>query len=172
MKSIFSKGWVLFVLFSAVLINCIFTFVLQPVTVSGKSMYPTYHDKQYGFSLKFKPALDTIERFDVVVIQNEETEGNYWIKRVIGLPGDYLKFKDNQLYINGEKVKEGFLDEDWVKQNLEEFGFFTNDFEIQLTEDEYFVMGDNRPYSSDSRVIGPVQKEDITSKYVFRVPMT
>ena len=98
---------------------------------------------------------NNIKRFDIVVIN---TQDDKIIKRVIGLPGETLKFENNVLYINGQEVKETFLKEE------------TKDFDIRnlsydkIPSDCYFVMGDNRDNSKDSRMIGCVKKKQITGK--------
>ena len=89
----------------------------------------------------------------------------YLIKRVIGLPGETVEYRNNQLYINGEPVEEPFLDASYTSTYP---GTFTSDFKTEkLGEDEYFCMGDNRPHSSDSRYYGAFHKSDIVSKGVF-----
>ena len=86
---------------------------------------------------------------------------------MIGLPGETVEYRNNQLYINGEPVEEPFLDESYTSTYP---GSFTGDFKTEkLGEDEYFCMGDNRPHSSDSRYYGAFHKSDIVSKGVFVV---
>lgn len=99
-----------------------------------------------------------IKRFDIVVI---DSESSLIIKRIIGIPGDYIKYKDNKLYINDEYYKEDYLDGDTI----------TGDFSLKeitkkdkIPEGYYFVLGDNREESKDSRMIGLIKKEQIQGK--------
>lgn len=158
----------LFIVFIA-MINILFLFFIRPVVVSGESMYPTYSDGKYGFSIKFKPALDSIKRFDVVIVNSEITNNNNWVKRVIGLPGDTIEYKNDKLFVNGEVIEETFLNKEYMEKIKEEYnGLFTEDFgPVTLGEDEYFLMGDNRRFSTDSRYVGIFNMSDITSKHVF-----
>ena len=96
-----------------------------------------------------------IKRFDIVVVK---TENNKIIKRVIGLPGETLKYEDNVLYINGQEVKESYLKEKTEDFNINELGY------KKIPQDCYFVMGDNRDNSNDSRIIGCVKREQIKGK--------
>ena len=120
-------------------------YVITPVRVEGKSMYPTLDNKQILLLKKYDKSY---KRFDIVVLNYN---GSRLIKRVIGLPGDSIKYEDNKLYINGKLVKEKF------KRNTETYDF---KYDV-IPEDSYFVLGDNRGNSTDSRVIGPVNKKNI-----------
>ena len=124
-------------------------FFYSPIRVNGTSMYPTLQDKE--FMILNKIGLQKgINRFDIVVV---ESNGKYIIKRVIGLPGESVMYSDNKLYINGKVVEDNYSKSE------------TEDFEnVVLKEDEYFVMGDNREVSKDSRVIGPVNIKNIKGK--------
>ena len=117
-------------------------FIVTPIIVDGDSMSPTLTDGEMMLLNK----LGSIERNDIVVINNEE---GYIIKRVIALPGESIECRDGVIYINDEKYDDNFASktDDFVKQ-------FLND-------DEYFVMGDNRFVSMDSRIFGAVTKEEI-----------
>lgn len=133
-----------------VVVVLIRTFIVTPIIVDGDSMSPTLTDGEMMLLNK----LGSIERNDIVVINNEE---GYIIKRVIALPGESIECRDGVIYINDEKYDDNFASktDDFVKQ-------FLND-------DEYFVMGDNRLVSMDSRVFGAVPKEEIlgTTNFVI-----
>ena len=150
-------------LVSVVSVYLLTTFIAKPVRVNGDSMYPQVKHDQIGFSMVFNK--NQIERFDVVVVYIEETE-KYLVKRVIGLPNETIRYEDSKLYVNGELIEEAFLDEDYVSSQSEQMDF-TGDLEVVLGEDEYFLLGDNRPYSRDSRYYGSFSKHDIVSKGLF-----
>ncbi len=124
-------------------------FFYSPIRVNGSSMYPTLQDKE--FMILNKIGLQKgINRFDIVVV---ESNGKYIIKRVIGLPGESVMYSDNKLYINGKVVEDNYSKSE------------TENFEnVILKDNEYFVMGDNREVSKDSRVIGPVNIKNIKGK--------
>lgn len=124
-------------------------FFYSPIRVNGSSMYPTLQDKE--FMILNKIGLQKgINRFDIVVV---ESNGKYIIKRVIGLPGESVMYSDNKLYINGKVIEDNYSKSE------------TENFEnVILKENEYFVMGDNREVSKDSRVIGPVNIKNIKGK--------
>lgn len=112
-------------------------------------MYPTLQDKEFMILNKIS-LKQGINRFDIVVVQENN---KYIIKRVIGLPGESVMYKDSKLYINGKVIEDNYSKTT------------TNDFDnVVLGENEYFVMGDNRAVSSDSRIIGPVNIENIKGK--------
>ena len=122
-------------------------------------MYSTLDDKEILLLKKYDKSYD---RFDVVVFNYNNTK---LIKRVVGLPGDTVEYKDNKLYINGKYIKEEFL-----KNNQETYDFSLEDLGYEtLPDGYYFVMGDNRTNSTDSRVIGLVSAEDIegTTNFVI-----
>lgn len=111
-----------------------------------------------------------VKRFDVVVFQ--QPDGTIYIKRVIGLPGDEVRYEDDQLFINGKKVTESFLSNN--RRSDHQVSPYTTDFQLteligkkQLPKNEYFVLGDNRRVSKDSRSFGTVQNKDILGKAQF-----
>ena len=141
------------------------TFIAQPVFVEGSSMYPTLADGEFGFTNLLGLSLEGVNRGDIVIV-SEENE--YWVKRVIALPNETIECRDNVVYINGEPLDEPYLDSDYVKDIENNQGYFTSDFEaIELGSDEYFVMGDNRVVSADSRVVGPFSRSQIVGKGVL-----
>lgn len=148
-------------------------FVFKPVHVEGDSMYPTLHNNELGIMNIFLKKVNGVQRQDVVIVYNKDTKEN-WVKRVIGMPGDKIYAKNDIVYINGKPLDEPYLDNDYVKsirKNTDSNGNhvkFTEDFpEITLKENEYFLMGDNRVVSYDSRAVGPFDKEDIVGKDVY-----
>lgn len=124
-------------------------FVFSPIRVNGASMNPTLNDKDIMILDEISYRFSEIERFNIVVVKEEN---EYLIKRIIGLPGEKIEYKDNKLYIDGKYVKEDF-------KHME-----TMDFSITLGEDEYFIMGDNRTNSTDSRIFGPISRDEIIGK--------
>ena len=136
--------------------------IFIPVRIVGHSMHPTLENHQVGLTFIIGKQFG-IERFDVVTV---EINGEAIIKRVIGLPNETLEYKDNKLYINDEVVEEPFLDTKY-KEDVEtrtELPFTYRLKKVQLKQDEYYLMGDNRPRSQDSRFFGPIKEEDIMSK--------
>lgn len=128
------------------------TYIVTPVIVVGDSMVPTLKDKQILLLNKFDYKFNEIERYDIVVIKVGKSE---IIKRVIGLPGENIEYKNNTLYIDGHEEKTIY-------------NFDTDDFKLEeickcdkIPQDKYLVLGDNRTVSSDSRIIGLIDKEDI-----------
>lgn len=134
-----------------VLVLLIKQFIVTPIRVNGSSMNNTLIDKDIMILDKISYQFSSIERFDIVVIK---LENEYLIKRVIGLPGETLEYKDNNLYINGEIVSENFKHKETANYSLNEV----------IPEGYYFVVGDNRGDSLDSRVIGFIKEEDILGK--------
>ena len=126
-------------------------------------MYPTFYDNDILILNKLKYRFSDIERGDVVALRFEDT--NYLIKRVVGLPGEVVEFKDNQLYINGKVVEEDYLGEDVVTEDfqLSQIGY------EKIPEGMYFVLGDNREHSSDSRELGLVTERDILGETSIRI---
>ena len=144
-------------------------FVASPVEVDGSSMYPTLVDGQRAFSGILTRKINGIKRFQIVTAYLEARD-ELIVKRVIGLPGETLEIRDDVLYINGEPVEQAFLNEDYMRQDMQAYGrdYFTADFgPITLGEDEYFIMGDNRPHSADARVFGPFKESDIKTTGLF-----
>lgn len=136
-----------------VVVILIKTFIVSPILVHGTSMYSTLHDKDVMILNKIGMRMNGIKRFDIVVIQTESTK---LIKRVIGLPGEEIEYKDNKLYINGKEIKDPY--DNGATPNIEN---------TKLYDNEYFVLGDNRGNSLDSSELGPFKKHQILGKTKF-----
>ena len=122
------------------------TFIITPIAVKGESMYPTLNGKEIMILKKYDKSYN---RFDIVVV-NKNVEGDNLIKRVIGLPGEKIQYKNGKLYINNKIIADNYA-----------YGKTENFQEVVLGDDEYFLMGDNREISLDSRVIGIIKKDEI-----------
>mgnify|MGYP001654787602 CR=1 FL=1 len=134
------------------------------IRITGQSMTPELRSEDVVLMNRLSYDMGSPKRFDVVVFEREDKKPN--VKRVIGLPGETVEYRQDQLLINGEIVEEDFFDEDY-KRSQSTNGIFTQDFgPVTLAEDEYFMLGDNRPYSSDSRWYGAFKKEQIKAKDV------
>lgn len=170
-------GFIKVFVVSAIVILLFVNFVAHPVRVDGRSMYPTLKDGEFGFTNVGGVLLNGVERGDIVVVtMEEEGQKTHWVKRVIGLPGDTVSCVNDVVYINGKVLDETkYIAPDYRQSLVDKFGYFnkvpnadnTNveDFEeVKLGDDEYYVMGDNRPYSKDSRYVGPVKKSQIFAK--------
>ena len=143
------------------------TFIATPIRVNGSSMSPTLYDGDHMLLYKLTPKTRGIKRFDIVVIS---TDSGKLIKRVIGLPGEKIRYEitkdENEkeiatLYINGEAISEDFLTDEAKNATCVIDTKICNGEEFEIPENEYYVMGDNRVNSKDSRMIGTVNKESI-----------
>jgi signal peptidase I len=159
--------WIKALVIALFIVFIVRTFLFTPIIVDGASMNTTLHDQERMIVSK----LEEPERFDIVVFHaNEEQD---YIKRVIGLPGDEIEYKDDTLFINGKALKEPFLE----KQKENTNGDLTKPFTLADTavgqstvpEGHLFVMGDNRRNSTDSRQIGAIPIEEVvgTTSIVF-----
>ncbi|WLR43554.1 signal peptidase I [Bacillus carboniphilus] len=160
--------WVKALGIAVILAVIIRSFLFAPVVVDGESMTPTLLNQDRMIVNKIGYSINGLDRFDIVVFH--ATEDKDYIKRVIGLPGDEIEYRDDQLYINGEEVDEPFLDE----QKEQVFGLLTEDFTLEertgkltVPDNEIFVMGDNRRNSQDSRHIGTVPMSEVMGKTEF-----
>lgn len=133
------------------------TFLFTPVVVVGDSMVPTLEDKQILLLDKISYRFKKIERFDIVVIKLGKKE---IIKRIIGLPGETIEYKNNILYVNGEAIHSDY-EFDTEDFTIEDIG---KDLYHSIPDNEYLVLGDNRIVSADSRIIGFINKKDILGK--------
>jgi signal peptidase I len=137
-------------------------FVFQPVVVRGHSMDPTLTDGEWSIALKNTK----IERFDIITFPAPDQPKKSYIKRVIGLPGETVEYKNDILYIDGKEHKEPYLDE--FKQAVTDGQPLTADVPpTKVPAGHYFVMGDNRRNSKDSRYIGSIDEKTISGDVKF-----
>ena len=165
--------WIKALAIAIVLAAIIRYFLFAPILVDGLSMMPTLHNENRMVVNKLAYKIGDIDRFDIVVFH--ATEEKDYIKRVIGLPGDKIEYKDDTLYINGKAYEEPYLDE--AKEQVIG-GPLTEPFTLEeiigqetVPEGEVFVMGDNRNHSSDSRdpSVGILTREDLIGRAWVRI---
>jgi len=151
--------WLRDLLISAAASVLIITFLYQPVRVEGTSMLPRLEDHDRLFINKFVYHITSIERGDVVVFHYPRDPEKSYIKRVIALPGDRLRIDHGSVWLNGKLQSEGFVPDTYRDSR--------SMAEIIIPDDSYFMMGDHRSISSDSREFGPVERDLIYGKAVF-----
>jgi signal peptidase I len=156
------------VIFAGVIAILIVGFVVQPVRVEGQSMMPKLHDQDRIFVNKFIYPLrewigdkEPIKRGDIVVLLYPDDPSKSYIKRVVGLPGEEINVENGKLYINGMQNDEPYLDSEYISSD-------SMPGSVHVKEHHYFVMGDNRRNSSDSRYWGLVPEKYIYGKAIFR----
>lgn len=153
-----------FALLALAIVIPIRLFIAEPFVVSGSSMFPTFKNNDYLIIDKLSYRLGDPKRDDVVVFKYPNDTKKYFIKRVIGLPGETVKISGSTVTIFNDGNKNGFnLDQPYVETPD------NNDLKYELKDDEYFVMGDNRTGSSDSRFWGPVKKDLLTGRALLRL---
>lgn len=153
-----------FALVAILIVIPIRIFIAQPFIVSGASMYPTFHNGDYLIVDEISYRLGEVKRNDVVIFRYPKDPKKFFIKRVIGLPNETVDIQGSQIIITNAENKEGFiLEQPFVKNESNNISHF------ELKDDEYFVMGDNRAQSSDSRFWGPVQSDLIIGKAFLRL---
>lgn len=149
------------IVFAVAIFLFVYLIVLQPHKIKGNSMQPNFPDGEYILSDKLSYRFGEPERGDVVVFEAPGTDGEDFIKRIIGLPGETISIRDNSVYIDNRQVIESYLPDTIVTLP----GDFLEDGEsVTIPLENYFVLGDNRGHSSDSRTWGLVEKEAITGK--------
>ena len=153
-----------FALVALIVVIPIRVFVAEPFVVSGSSMIPTFEDSDYLIVDKLSYKLNDPKRDDIVVFRYPNDQKKFFIKRIIGLPKETVDIKGSVVTITNGDYKNGFvLDEPYVKN------ISNNTTHLELKAGEYFVMGDNRSGSSDSRYWGPVKKDLLVGKAFLRL---
>ncbi len=151
--------WLRDLIVAAVASILIITFLYQPVRVEGTSMLPRLEDSDRLFINKFVYRFEAIERGDVVVFHYPRDPEKSYIKRVIALPGDTLRIDHGRVYVNGKMLHEPYVPLEYRDDQ--------SMAEMVIPADTYFMMGDHRSISQDSRVFGPVDRSLIYGKAVF-----
>jgi len=152
-------SWMRDLMISVVVSAFIIIFLYQPVRVEGTSMLPVLEDQDRLFINKMAYRVGDIHRGDVVVFQYPRDHEKSYIKRVIALPGDDLRIDHGQVYVNGQAIAEAYVPKRFADDRSQP--------KMLVPEHEYFVMGDHRSISSDSRDFGPVERELIYGKAAF-----
>lgn len=153
-----------FVVFAVVLVFGIRAFIAQPFVVEGESMYPTFDSGDYLIVDELSYRFTEIERGDVVIFRYPNNPKVFYIKRIIGLPGERVSIVRGIATVTRTDGSTFTVNEPYV---VSEDATYT--LEATLGPDQYFVMGDNRPKSSDSRVWGPLPKENIIGRAFLRL---
>lgn len=165
LKELLNTG--LYLLFVLVLTWLLITFVVQRTEVDGTSMEPTLEHRDNLFVDKISYRFKEPERFDIIVFPFQYKENTYYIKRIIGMPGETVQIDEQgNIYIDGEILQESYGLEIIKPENIGRAAE-----PITLGEDEYFVMGDNRNNSSDSRtdIVGNIHRDDIIGRAWVRI---
>ncbi|WP_018963032.1 signal peptidase I [Coprothermobacter platensis] len=153
--------WIIAIVLAAAIVIPLRVYVLQPYKVYMTSMVPTFEPGDVVIGLKSTVA-GKIERGDVVIVGGPFSNNELYIKRVIGLPGEIISISNGVVYINGSPLAEPWLPSDALNASGEMPP-------TKLSNDQYFVMGDNRIASRDSRAFGPVTKQEVKAKVVLRI---
>lgn len=143
----------------------VYIFLFQPHQVDGQSMMPNFQNGEYILTDKISYRLHAPKRGDVVVFHSPQDERVDFIKRILGVPGDTLKLSKGYVYLNGTKLQENYLND---PGNVLSGRFLREGAEIEVPHGQYFVMGDNRNHSSDSREWGLVSMSQIVGRAFFR----
>ena len=165
-KKFLNDGWDLlkFAIIALAIVIPIRMWIAQPFVVSGESMFPTFDNGQYLIVDEISYILGNTHRGDVVVFRYPGDPSRFFIKRIIGLPNETINIKDNKVIIINKDHPEGFtLTEPYINEKIFDGGTYTT------KDGEYFVMGDNRNRSSDSRYWGVVPKRLLIGKAFLRL---
>lgn len=148
----------------------VYLFLLQPHQVNGQSMVPNFQSGDYVLTDKISYKIGNPKRGDIIVFhappaaQCAQGTGCDFIKRILALPGETVEIRDGQVFVNNQALDETYLPSEFKTLP----GPYTENGPVTLGADEYFAVGDNRPYSSDSRAWGPIQGSEIVGKAFFR----
>jgi signal peptidase I len=158
------------ILLLAVGLYIVITFAIQTVHVIGYSMVPTLNDNDYVLATKIDLRFTTPSRGDIIILKDPFDNSQDFVKRVIGLPGERIRISSGRVFIDGHQLQEAYLPKNdpwvssanWPPDNSDPNGQL-------IPANHYFVMGDNRNHSSDSRVFGPIALNQIESRAWIRL---
>lgn len=154
------------VAFALIVFFVCYLLLFQPNQVKGHSMEPTFHDGEYIFTDKISYKISTPARGDIIVFRSPKNANVDYIKRIIALPGEKIKISRGKVYINNRLLDESSYLSSTVYTGPQ--NFLPENKEIIIPPGKYFVMGDNRPGSSDSRDFGPISPSEFVGKVFFR----
>ncbi len=140
-------------------------FIAQPFIVRGASMEPTFHDGEYLIVDEISLRFNELKRGEVVIFRYPKDPKSFFIKRIIGLPRETIVIRDGRVYLSKSGEDLELIDEPYIGDEV----FTMPDKAVVLGDDEYFVLGDNRPYSSDSRAWGPLDLKYIIGRTFIRL---
>ncbi len=138
----------------------VYLLIMRPHKIKGQSMHPNFPDSEYLLTQKVSYYTGNPERGDVIVFKPPISDEDEFIKRVIGLPGEKVSVRGGHVFINAVELKESYLVDIYTSGGT----FLAENTEFTVPDGQYFVMGDNRPHSSDSRSWGPITKKEISGK--------
>lgn len=153
------RYWLRDLILSLLLAFVVIVFFYQPVQVEGTSMMPELYNHERIFINKFVYRFEPIRRFDIVVFHYPLDPSKSYIKRVVGLPDEWVSIRDGKVYINGKPLQEAFIPQSYLDHD--------NDPPVYVPSHHYFVLGDHRDESNDSREWGTVGRKYIYGKAVF-----
>ena len=155
------------VVISLIIIIPIRYFLIQPFYVKGASMEPNFHDHEYLIIDEITYRFNDPVRGDIIVFRYPRNPQEFFIKRLIGLPGEKVLIDNGVVTIFNSENSEGvILDEYYLPEDIKTYGL--SEEKVELGEDEYFVLGDNRNSSKDSRSFGPVDESYLVGRVIFR----
>ncbi|AVP36629.1 signal peptidase I [Staphylococcus felis] len=165
--------WIISIGLAILIVGVLYAFVIKPYNVKGDSMFPTLKDGERVIVNKLSKTFGHLDNGNVIVFHANESDD--YVKRIIGKPGDHVEYKDDQLYLNGKKVDEPYLD---YNEKHKSYDKITGDFDSQelpgsdgeakIPNDKYLVLGDNREVSKDSRAFGLIDEDQIVGTVSLR----
>ncbi|OGM05282.1 signal peptidase I [Candidatus Woesebacteria bacterium GWB1_43_5] len=152
------------VIFAGAIFLVLYLLVMQPHKIKGASMEPNFHDGEYLLTDKITYRFNQPKRGDVIIFKAPGESGDDFIKRIIGLPGEKVSLTNGKVYIDGKILSESYIPADFVTSQ----GIFLQEGkEVVVPSNQFFVFGDNRSHSADSRSFGFIEKSRITGRAWF-----